>query len=915
MNACGSGVVRGQDLAWPLLVSLLLLLSHGAALAHGQYDIVVREGDAAPGTTGFFSGFSVPVINVSGQVAYSATLLENAGGVTAANDNGIWRDSLLVAREGSSAAGTTDVFSSFNDYFIDGMGRVGYQALLLGGSGGVDASNDTGIWRNTTLIAREGDPAHDIAAHVFEQPMTLYSMNAAGQTAYDGVANDDVTFSVQQGLWRDTALVTRTGDNAGGTTGTFTGFSLPLLNNVGQLAYSGELLDVPVDANSGIWRDSTLIVREGDAAGGTTGVFDSFAVRGFNDAGDVLHRSVLRSGQGGVTAANDDGVWRNTTLIAREGDPASGTTGTFAGFVGMAITNAGHVAYGAALNTGVNGIGADNNDGLWFDATLIAREGSAAPGAPAGAVFDGFFVGPYLNNGGQMFVRSNLRVGAGGVTEDDDRGLWLFGPNGDGLLVAREGDIFDGKTIDGFLIEAGTYQSSGPGDGRPSLINDFAQLSYVARFTDGSEAVVRFTPDVHWAAAASGDWDQAANWTLSIAPGTPHDVFIDTAGNFTITGPSAEVTVSNLILGGGTGVATLELNAGILNVTDAFTVEETGVLTGTGVIGSAVSNDGEVRARNVTINGGLTNNGLVRSTSGFIDRISADLDNTVDGEVRVGAGESLYLIGNTHANSGRVDVLNGELEIDGVLTNHAGGQMFVADSTVRFNDGLINDGQVNVTFGRGTFTGDIAIGAGGQFVLSSNSNTTFFDAVSNGGELRVSAGSVATFFGAVTGPGVYTGTGTKFFEALFAPGSSPGLVTDEGDVVFGTGALVEMEIGGYVPGVDFDRYEVAGQLSLGGTLVISLIDDFSPQAGDVFDLFDWGTLSGEFLAVNLAAAGLEPGLLWDLGNLYTNGSLSVIAAPVPVPGAIWLMVSALAGVLVLRARAWDAPMQPARCSA
>jgi len=42
----------------------------------------------------------------------------------------------------------------------------------------------------------------------------------------------------------------------------------------------------------------------------------------------------------------------------------------------------------------------------------------------------------------------------------------------------------------------------------------------------------------------------------------------------------------------------------------------------------------------------------------------------------------------------------------------------------------------------------------------------------------------------------------------------------------------------------YDAVDVAGTLSLDGTLDIRLIDAFQPEAGDSFDILDWGTLAG-----------------------------------------------------------------------
>ncbi len=67
---------------------------------------------------------------------------------------------------------------------------------------------------------------------------------------------------------------------------------------------------------------------------------------------------------------------------------------------------------------------------------------------------------------------------------------------------------------------------------------------------------------------------------------------------------------------------------------------------------------------------------------------------------------------------------------------------------------------------------------------------------------------------------------------------------------------------------------MAGQLSLGGTLAVSLIEGFAPAAGQSFDILDWGSLSGEFSSLRLPVLA---GLNWDTSQLYSAGVLAVMA--------------------------------------
>lgn len=75
------------------------------------------------------------------------------------------------------------------------------------------------------------------------------------------------------------------------------------------------------------------------------------------------------------------------------------------------------------------------------------------------------------------------------------------------------------------------------------------------------------------------------------------------------------------------------------------------------------------------------------------------------------------------------------------------------------------------------------------------------------------------------------------------------------------------------PGTQFDQIRVQGQLTLGGTLNVSLINGFVPATGNSFDILDWGTLTGTFSSLQLPA--LPGGLQWNTSQLTTIGVLSI----------------------------------------
>ena len=73
---------------------------------------------------------------------------------------------------------------------------------------------------------------------------------------------------------------------------------------------------------------------------------------------------------------------------------------------------------------------------------------------------------------------------------------------------------------------------------------------------------------------------------------------------------------------------------------------------------------------------------------------------------------------------------------------------------------------------------------------------------------------------------------------------------------------------------EYDQVHVAGEVTLGGALAVSLVNDFTPMAGDSFDILDWTTRSGTFDTMLLPA--LSGALAWNTSQLYATGLLSVV---------------------------------------
>lgn len=112
--------------------------------------------------------------------------------------------------------------------------------------------------------------------------------------------------------------------------------------------------------------------------------------------------------------------------------------------------------------------------------------------------------------------------------------------------------------------------------------------------------------------------------------------------------------------------------------------------------------------------------------------------------------------------------------------------------------------------------------------------------------------------------------------SVVSDGNIPAGLLCEGDLVLSSTSTLNIELGGVTPSVQYDQVRVDGELSLSGRLNVTLINSFTPSAGNSFQIIEWGTLAGEFSQIDLPT--LPETLEWDLSKLYVNGA--IIAVPV-----------------------------------
>jgi hypothetical protein len=251
----------------------------------GSLDLVVRAGSQAPGTSNgvVFDGIGLPVINSAGKVAFFALLA--GSGVDSSNDRGIWTVAAgnfdLVVRSGDAAPGTSNNvrFASVFSPLLNAAGQTAFISTLTGT--GINNTNYLGIWSEGSgtleLVARSGSQAPGAPNGVNFESFNAIAFNALGQTAFLASITSGEIFARDHGIWATDVngtlrLIAQTGHmlevapsdfreinqlafvgSSGNDDGHRTGF-----NNLGQLVFVASF----TDGSSGVFVSNLVAIPE-----------------------------------------------------------------------------------------------------------------------------------------------------------------------------------------------------------------------------------------------------------------------------------------------------------------------------------------------------------------------------------------------------------------------------------------------------------------------------------------------------------------------------------------------------------------------------------------------------------------------------------------------------------------------------
>jgi len=508
--------------------------------------------------------------------------------------------------------------------------------------------------------------------------------------------------------------------------------------------------------------------------------------------------------------------------------------------------------------------------------------------------------------GGTNQVLGELLVGYG----DPD-----YGKNATGMVLVTGGQFI--ATNDTTYL--GTY-----GDGRMTVSNGLALLKDISLGREYGS---------HGSLTVAGGTNQVLGYLL-VGDSADNS---GSSGRVLVTGGQLIATNGGILLsvGGGAGIA----GNGQMTVSNGLVlVRDTTVFGAGGSVGSLTVAGGTNQILGSLSVGGVDGSGasvlvtggqlIVTNDSTFVNAYGGDAS------AQMTVSNGLVLLKDTYVGSYGFEATRGSLTVAGG-TNQIGGSLVVGH-LFSGATGIVTvtGGNLLVTNATGTASLDVRRGTlalnggvvtvdnfyatnGASSVVNFNGGTlnTAGSTVSNGVPFRIGNGTDAATLNLVGGTHSFadglivtnnaqiTGIGTIVGDlanpGTLAPGHSAGTMTIAGRLILFTTSVLEMELSGTNAGA-YDQLVVNGELIAAGALDVALIDGYTPNAGDLFRLFDYDTVSGGFAQMNLPY-GLAN---WNTSHLLAPSSdpLSGSLIFIPEPDTCALLLAALGGLLVRRRR-------------
>lgn len=385
----------------------------------------------------------------------------------------------------------------------------------------------------------------------------------------------------------------------------------------------------------------------------------------------------------------------------------------------------------------------------------------------------------------------------------------------------------------------------------------------------------------YWTGAESNSWHTPGNWSTGAVPTADQAVIIPNVTNDPAVYSADAVAQTVTILTGGqlniSTSRTLTINGspeqGLLN---EGTVQSSGTIT--------IGNTAAVGTNGIVNKGGFFNNpGSVINIdridlyqgSGIVNQANKYFTNT--GIIRIGA-----TAGTSTSAANTRGVRN-----EGIFANAAGAKMYIdraytaIENFAQNSNSFTNNGEILIggvaggpVMGYGIYTlYNFANGTSGIISIDrattgiETGSQTTIEFINNGAIIfgksasvttLINIGSLATFSnnatGQIEGSGSIINGNFKNTGGSITPAWSSAAVTF-GKIVFNnnrnlSNSILNMNMGGNAAaGVDYDQFVVNGNLTIGGTLNITV--NYTPVSGDEITIISATAITGTFTTTNL----------------------------------------------------------------
>jgi hypothetical protein len=517
MNNLAIILINKSSRRWAAV--LILTLAAGMPRLCGELATLAVTDEPSPAGDSIFDGFSMPVVNASGEVAMHAIL-----------HNGAWtpsatRPALFVARAGALAEVVRGGPSTDNppfgiSSFRDASTATGSRVPSFSDRGSMAMSavvNTPGVTFPVELfrfhpdagilpIMRRGDTTavgdatydswgqqvHNSADQIAIQVSNRVDLN----TSYNSIERVEVDGSLTR--------LAFDGMNIPGSGATFDRpASVPAINSAGHIAIGARLRfgDESTSQSVVVIDDGgpRVIAQSGDPSPDGNGVYGTqspfFQGITINDKGQVLFQ--IRIVDSSIAQLHHAWVLvdgEESTIIAHERTVNPDGGGTFDPIVQMALNNHGQTAFMAPASGNAGGL-------FLADATGLRRVYKVQDPAPGGV---GFYRGPSSTLAGSRYLALNDRgqiAFLSSFTKPNPSGVGVVSVN---ILVFRDayGSLIDiahtGMPLAGSTIKSISFYNTDDNfsaiGGQRSGLGPNGHVAFKAELDDGREGVFLWTP-------------------------------------------------------------------------------------------------------------------------------------------------------------------------------------------------------------------------------------------------------------------------------------------------------------------------------------------------------------------------------------------------------------------------------------